>query len=104
MQFNDLTFGPFQTFPWQENDFKTFVIIQFSIIFFLRNCKFYFSAHSHSLASNDLINLISKNHLVVIQYRSIEDTIVSLYSYLKKLRIFGFLINQSNQRNRRSPN
>ena len=88
MQFNDLTPGPFQTFPWQENRFQNICHNTVFNNIFLRNCKFYFSAHSHTLASNDLINLISKNHIVIIQYRSIEDTIVSLYSYLKNVENF----------------
>ena len=82
-EFKNVGFGPFQTFPTQENRFQNICSqTVFNRIFF-RKEKFFFSTHSHTLATNDFLNLISSNHLVILQYRSIEETLNSLFFYLK---------------------
>jgi hypothetical protein len=39
------------------------------------------SSHQHVLATNDLLDKITDNHVVICQYRSILDTIVSLIDH-----------------------
>ena len=82
-EFKGVGFGPFKTFPHQENRFQNICLhTVFNRIFF-RKENFFFSTHSHTLATNDFLNLISSNHLVILQYRSIEETLNSLFFYLK---------------------
>ncbi len=82
-EFKNVGFGPFQTFPYQENRFQNICSQRVFNTIFFRNEKFFFSTHSHTLATNDFLNLISSNHLVILQYRSIEETLNSLFFYLK---------------------
>ena len=88
IEFQNSAFGPFLTFPAQENRFQNICYnTVFNYIFF-RGKKFCFSTHSHSLASNDFVDMISSKHILIIQYRSIIDTLISLFYYLKKTENF----------------
>ncbi len=82
-EFKNVGYGPFQTFPYQENRFQNICSQRVFNTIFFRKEKFFFSTHSHTLATNDFLNLISSNHLVILQYRSIEETLNSLFFYLK---------------------
>ena len=73
-EFKNVGYGPFQTFPYQENRFQNICSQRVFNMIFFRKEKFFFSTHSHTLATNDFLNLISSNHLVILQYRSIEET------------------------------
>ena len=78
-EFKNVGFGPFQAFPYQENRFQNICSQKEYLIRFFLEKKFFFSTYSHTLATNDFLNLISSNHLVILQYRSIEETLNSLF-------------------------
>lgn len=40
--------------------------------------------HVHAAATNDLLDMISENHLVIVQTRSLMDTVVSAYDHLNR--------------------
>lgn len=42
--------------------------------------------HAHVLATHDLIEMISVNHLVVIQTRGLFDTVVSAFDHLNRMQ------------------
>ena len=46
--------------------------------------KVLLSPHVHAVASQDLLEMISENHLVIVQTRSLMDTIVSLRDQLDR--------------------
>jgi hypothetical protein len=42
------------------------------------------TTHTHALATDDLLEMLSENHVILCQTRSILDTVVSLVDYLNK--------------------
>jgi hypothetical protein len=49
--------------------------------------------HTHALATDDLLNLISDNHLVVLQMRALFDTVVSIADHLDRNPVSPFIAN-----------
>jgi hypothetical protein len=48
------------------------------------NKNLYFSTHQHTSATEDFLRILSKNHIITCQTRSILDTIISLVNYIDK--------------------
>ena len=47
--------------------------------------------HTHALASDDILEMISNNHLVIVQSRGVLDTVVSLIDHLNKNAVSPWL-------------
>jgi hypothetical protein len=74
-------FTIFQGVPTYEN--RPQIICESTIIKSLKKTSdINFSSHLHVLATNDFLDKITDNHVVICQYRSILDTIVSLIDHL----------------------
>ncbi len=60
--------------------------------------KYTFSGHLHTMYSEFLEDhLLGSNHVVIVQTRSILDTLVSLYDFIPKGRILPFVKISSNE-------